>query len=112
MKKTKMLMNKPVHLGLLVLKLSKILMCEFWYDYVNPKYREEAKLYYMDTDSFIVYITTHDIYKDIAEDVETRFDTSNYELHTPRRKIKNVIGLMKDELGGKIMAKFVAYSYL
>ena len=119
MKKTKMLMNKPVHLGLLVLKLSKILMCEFWYDYVNPKYREEAKLYYMDTDSFIVYITTHDIYKDIAEDVETRFDTSNYELHTPlpKGKIKNVIGLMKDELGGKIMTKFIGlraktYSYL
>ena len=112
-------MNKPVHLGLLVLKLSKILMCEFWYDYVNPKYREEAKLYYMDTDSFIVYITTHDIYKDIAEDVETRFDTSNYELHTPlpKGKIKNVIGLMKDELGGKIMTKFIGlraktYSYL
>ena len=112
-------MNKPVYLGLLVLKLSKILMCEFWYDYVNPKYREEAKLYYMDTDSFIVYITTHDIYKDIAEDVETRFDTSNYELHTPlpKGKIKNVIGLMKDELGGKIMTKFIGlraktYSYL
>ena len=119
MKKTKMLMNKPVYLGLLVLKLSKILMCEFWYDYVNPKYGEDAKFYYMDIDSFIVYITTPDIYKDIAEDVETRFDTSNYELHTPlpKGKIKNVIGLMKDELGGKIMTKFIGlraktYSYL
>ena len=114
-----MLMSKPVHLGRLVQKLSKILMCEFWYDYVNPKYGEEAKLYYMYTDSFIVYITTHDIHKDIAKNVKTRFDTSNYELPTPlpRGKIKNVIGLMKDELGGKIMAKFVglrakAYSYL
>ena len=112
-------MNKPVYLGLLVLKLSKILMCEFWYDYVYPKYGEDAKFYYMDIDSFIVYITTPDIYKDIAEDVETRFDTSNYELHTPlpKGKIKNVIGLMKDELGGKIMTKFIGlraktYSYL
>ena len=63
----------------------------------------------MDTDSFIVYIKTEDIYKDIAEDVETRFDTSNYELDRPLPKGKNkkVIGLMKDELGGKIMTKFV-----
>ena len=80
MKKTEILMNKPVHLGLSILELSKILMYEFWYDYVKPKYGEKAKLCYMDTDSFIVYIKTDDIYKDIAEDVETRFDTSNYEL--------------------------------
>ena len=61
----------------------------------------------MDTDSFIVYIKTDDIYKGIAEDVEIRFDTSNYELETPLLKGKKVIGLMKDELGGKIMTKFV-----
>ena len=63
----------------------------------------------MDADSFIVYIKAGDIYKDIAEDVETRFDTSNYELDRPLPKGKNkkVIGLMKDELGGKIMTKFV-----
>ena len=51
-------MNKPVHLGLSILELSKILMYEFWYDYVKPKYGEKAKLCYMDTDSFIVYIKT------------------------------------------------------
>ena len=58
---------------------------------------------------FIVYIKTVDIYKDIEEDVETRFDTSNYELDRPlpTRKNKKVIGLMKDELGGKIITKFV-----
>ena len=49
-------MNKPVHSGLSILQLSKILMCEFWYDYVKPKCGEKAKLFYMDTDSFIVYI--------------------------------------------------------
>ena len=72
----------------------------------------------MDTGSFIVHIKTDDIYKDIA-DVETRFDTSNYELERPLPKGKNkkVIGLMKDELGRKIMTKFVGlraktYSYL
>ena len=100
-------MNKPVCLGLSILELSKILMCGFWYDYA--KYVEKAKLCYMDADSFIAYIKTDDIYKDIAEDVETRFDTSNYELDEPlpKGKIKKVTGLMKDELGGKIMAKFV-----
>ena len=94
-------------------------MYEFWYDYVKPKYSEKAKLCFMDTDNFIVYIKKDDIYKDIAEDVETRFDTSNYELDRPLPKGKNkkVIGLMKDELGGKIMTKFVGlraktYSYL
>ena len=63
----------------------------------------------MNTDSFIVYIKTVDIYEDFAKDVETRFDTSDYELNRPlpKRKTKTVIGLMKDELGGKIMRKFV-----
>ena len=57
----------------------------------------------MDTDSFIVYIRTDNICKDISEDIETRFDTSNYELDRPLPKGKNkkVIGFMKDELGGK-----------
>ena len=80
-------MNKPVYLSLLILELSKIVMCEFWYDYLKPKYGEKAKLCYMDTD--IVYIKTDDIYKSIAEDVNTRFDTSNYELDRPFRKGKN-----------------------
>ena len=94
-------------------------MYEFWYDYAKPKYGEKVKLCCMDTDSFIAYIKTDGIYKDIPEDVETRFDTSNYELDRPLPKGKNkkIIGLMKDELGGKIMTKFLGlraktYSYL
>ena len=79
MRKTQILMNKSVNLGLSILDLSKTVMYEFWYDYVTPKYLENAKLCYMDTDSLIVHAETDDIYKDIAEDVETRFDTSNYE---------------------------------
>ena len=72
----------------------------------------------MDTDSFIVHVKTDNIYKDVAEDVETIFDTSNFELDKPLPKGKNkkVIGLTKDDLGGKIMVKFVRlrakiYSY-
>ena len=80
-------------------------MFEFCYDCVKRKYGEAAKLCYMDTDSFIVYIKTDDIYKDIAEDVEIRFDTSIDELDrsVPKGKNKKVIGLMKDELREKIM---------
>ena len=80
MKKTEILMNKPVYLGLSILELSKILMYEFWYDYVKPKFGEKAKLCYMDTDSFIVHIKIDDIFRDITEDVRTRFDTSDFEL--------------------------------
>ena len=84
-------------------------MYEFWQDYVKLKYGEKAKLYYMDTDSFIVYIKTDNIYKDIAEDVETRFDTSNYGLNKPLPKGKNkkVIGVMNNELDVKIMKEFL-----
>ena len=59
--------------------------------------------------SFVAYIKTDDIYKEISEAFETRFDTSNCELDIPlpKRKYKKVIGLMKDELGRKIMTKFV-----
>ena len=118
-KKTEILMNKPFYSGLSILELSKILMCEFWYDHVKPKYGEQANLCYMDTVSFIVYIKTGNISKDIAEDVETRFDTSKYEPDRPLPKGRNktVIGLVKDQLGGNIMPKFVGlraktYSYL
>ena len=117
-------MNKPVYLGLSVLALSEILMHEFWYDYIKPKYDKKAKLCYMDTNIFIVYIKTDDIYRGVTEDVETRFDTSNYELESnslerplPKGKNKKLIGLMKDELGRKFMTKVVVlrvktYSYL
>ena len=63
---------------------------ELWYDYVKPEFNEKAKLSYMKTNSFIVYIKTDDTYKDVAEDVETRFDTSNYELYRPLPKGKKL----------------------
>ena len=119
MNKTKVKMNKPIYLGLSILEISKILMYEFWYDYMKPKYDNNVKLCYMDTDSFIMNIKTEDFYKDVANDVEKRFDTSNYEVDRPLSigKNKKVIGLMKDELGGKIIMEFVTlrpktYSYL
>ena len=79
-KKTEILMNKPVNLGLSILCLSKTLMYEFWYDYIKPKYSEKANLCYMDTNSFIIHVKTEDIYKDIKEDVDKWFETSNYDV--------------------------------
>ena len=119
MKKTKVKMNKPIYLGLSILEISKILIYEFWYDYMKPKYDNNVKLCHMDTDSFIMNIKTNDFYENIANDVENRFDTSNYEVNRPlpMGRNKKVIGLMKDELGGKIITEFVTlrpktYSYL
>ena len=67
MKKTKVKMNKPVYLGLPILEISKTLMYEFWYDYMKPKYNDNAKLCYTDTDSFIIHIKTENFYKDISD---------------------------------------------
>ena len=58
MKQTKVKMSKPVYLGLSILKISKTLMYEFWYDYMKPKYGDNVKLCYMDTDSSIMHIKT------------------------------------------------------
>ena len=73
MKKIKGKMNKPVYLGLSILEVSKTLMYEFWYDYIKPKYQNNAELLYMDTDSFIINIKTEDFYEDITNDVEKDF---------------------------------------
>ena len=78
MKKTKIKMSKPIYLGLSILQISKILVYEFWYDYIKPKYNDNVKLCYMDTDSFVMYIKANDFYKDISNDAECKFDTSNY----------------------------------
>ena len=65
------------------------LMYEFWYDYIKPKYQNNAKLCYTDTDSFIINIKTEDFYEDIADDVEKIFDTSNCKVNRPLPKRKN-----------------------
>ena len=121
MGKTKVVMNKPVYLGQAILDLSKIVMYEFHYDYMKKKYDDDKlTLCYMDTDSLIYDIETEDFHKDIADNVENKFDTSGCRNDgsrpLPVGKNKKVIGLMKDELGGEIMSEFVAlrpkmYSY-
>ena len=82
-------------------------MYEFWYEYIKPKYKDNGKLCYMHTDSFIISIKTEDFYKDIANDVERWYDTSKYDENDKRPlpigKNKKAIGYFKDELDGKIM---------
>ena len=86
-------------------------MYEFCYYHIKIKYQGKAKLYYMDIDSFVIHIKTEYFYEDIANEVEKWFDTSNYDDDDKRSlligKNKKLIGLSKDELGGKIMTKFV-----
>ena len=87
-------------------------MYKFCYDYIKPKYGYRVKLCYTDTESFIIRIITEDVCKDIANDVEKWFDTSNYDENDERLfpigKNKKVLGIFKDELGGKVVKEFCA----
>ena len=110
--KVKVVMNKPVYLSQAILDLSKIVMYEFHYDYMLPKYSNNLQLCYMDTDSFVYHIKSEDFYVDIAGDVPKRFDMSGYDKEDagplPIGMNKKVIGLMKDQLKGAIMTEFIA----
>ena len=111
MRKTSLLMNKPVYLGMCILDLSKIIMYDFHYNYIKSKYADKAKLLFTDTDSLMYEIETEDFYKDISGDVKDKFDTSDYpENHPsgiPTGENKKVLGMMKDEVAGKIIKEFV-----
>ena len=111
MSKTSLLMNKPIYLGMCILDLSKIIMYDFHYNYIKSKYVDKAKLLFTDTDSLMYEIETEDFYKDISGDVKDRFDTSDYpENHPsgiPTGENKKVLGMMKDEVAGKIIKEFV-----
>ena len=111
MRKTSLLMNKPIYLGMCILDLSKIIMYDFHYNYIKSKYADKAKLLFTDTDSLMYEIETEDFYKDISGDVKDRFDTSDYpENHPsgiPTGENKKVLGMMKDEVAGKIIKEFV-----
>ena len=115
MNKTKIKYDKPIYLGMCILDISKTLIYEFHYNYIKPKYGERAKLLFTDTDSLCYEITTDDFYKDIADDVESKFDTSDYPKDHPSItncgfKIgmnKKVIGYFKDECAGKQITEFV-----
>ena len=115
MRKTHIDMDKPKMVGQAILDKSKDLMYHFYYNYLKPKYKENVKLMYMDTDSFVLEIETYDFYDDIKYDLKEWFDTSGYDknmvLHDEYANIsnvdKNVIGKMKDKIGKGYMTEFV-----
>ena len=112
MEKREIYMNKSVYLGQAILGISKTLMYEFWYEYIKSTYACNAKLCYMDTDSFVMQIKTDDFFIDIINDVNNWFDTSNFSKNNLRPLLiginKKVLGKFKDELSGKIMREFCA----
>ena len=120
MKKTSLIFNKPVYLGMCILILSKTIMYDFHYNYIKPKYGDKAKLLFTDTDSLMYEIKTEDFYKDISEDVKDRFDTSDYPPNhpsgIPTGCNEKVLGMFKDEVAGRYIEEFVGlraklYSY-
>ena len=111
MRKTKLYINKPVYLGMSILDLSKSLMYEFHYNYIKTKYGGKAELLFTDTDSLAYEIKTKDFYKDKNPGIEKRIDTSDYPSNHPS-EIKTglngkVLGMFKDEAGGKQIVEFV-----
>ena len=112
MKKTEVYFNKPVYVGQAILDLSKLLMFDFHYNFIQKKYSyKKAKLLFTDTDSLMYEINTEDFYKDIKDDIKTRFDTSDYpqghESGILTGVNKKVIGLFKDEVAGRQITHFV-----
>ena len=78
MKKTELVFNKPVYLGMSILDISKTLMLDFHYNYMKVKYGDDCKLLMTDTDSLMYEVKTEAFYKGIRENVQERFDTSNF----------------------------------
>lgn len=111
MKRTKLLHNKPIYLGMCLLDLSKTLMYDFHYNYIKHKYGDKAKLLFTNTDSLAYEIETEYFYPDIANEISDRFDTSEYPKDHPSGTVsgvnKKVIGMFKDEAAGKQIEKFV-----
>ena len=111
LQRTKLVFDKPVYVGMAILDLSKTLMYDFHSNYAKKKWKD-LKLLFTDTDSLLYEIGTEDIFRDISEDVETMYDTSDFpkEGHPsgiPVGNNKKVIGLMKDEAAGKNIVEFV-----
>ena len=111
-------LNKPVYIGMCILKLSKVLMYEFDYDYIKNKYDNNSRLLFRDTDSLMYEIKNEDVYEDFSNNKEM-FDLSNYSTKSKFYDNSNklVIGNMKDETAGVAIEEFAGlnpkmYSYL
>ena len=102
-------LNKPIYVGMSILDLSKQHMYSFYYDIMKPKYKNNIRMLYTDTDSFVFHIKTEDVYDDF-NDIKDYMDFSGYD---PKHKCydktnKKVLGKFKDEADGKIITNFIA----
>lgn len=104
---TSLTMDKPIYVGFSVLELSKLLMFQFHYDTMKPKF-PNSKLCFTDTDSFLYHITTPNVYQEIGK-MNEHFDFSNYPQSSPLYDSSNhaVVGRFKDECGGVLIKEFV-----
>ena len=105
MKKRELYMSKAIYLGQVILDISKTLMYEFWYGYINPLYGNKVKFCYLNTDSYIMVINSDDIYVDLHNDVRKWFDTRNFDKNNNKPLLK-LLGKFKFELGGKVISEF------
>ena len=108
MRKSRLLLNKPVYTGMTILDKSKILMYDFFYNHLKKQYGEKCELLYTDTDSLLLKIETEDVYKDIKAN-ENFYDTSDYPKEHPLHSTvnKKVLGKMKDECAGTPISEYV-----
>jgi hypothetical protein len=111
-------LNKPIYLGMSILDLSKLHMYKFFYDVLKPKYGDKIRLVYTDTDSFVIYTETEDIYEDLKE-LKNDMDFSNYTVGTKYYNKDNEmkLGFFKDEVKGEIIVEFIGlapkmYAYI
>ena len=107
-RQTKLFLNKPSYVGMCILELSKLLMYDFHYNYILPKYGKKAKLLFTDTDSLCYHIETEDVYSDFFRDREL-FDNSDYPSDSKFyfSENKKVIGKFKDETAGVPIREFI-----
>ena len=117
-RKERVLLNKPIYVGMAILDMSKVLMFDYYYNHLKKLYGENVRLLYTDTDSLIVKVDTEDIYANMLKHADL-YDISNYSPGHPLYSDQNkkVIGKLKDELGGKVMTEFIGlrpkmYSYI
>ena len=108
MHKSRLLLNRPVYVGMSVLDLSKHLMYDFYYNELKKQYGEHCQLLYTDTDSLLLEIKTEDVYKDMGANADL-YDTSDYPKDHPQysEENKKVVGKMKDECAGRLITEYV-----
>jgi translation initiation factor IF-1 len=108
LRKSSIVLNRPIYAGFCILDLAKLLMFEFHYDFVKSTYGEKASLLFTDTDSLCYEIQTGDFYQDMLTH-KTLFDTSNFDKNHYLYSKTNckVLGKMKDECGGKPIEEFI-----